>query len=69
MLICFAPYDDPEIALAIVAERGGTGSELGAIAADIFRAYFNIEPEQEVPPPDAPLDDTPESIPEATPAE
>lgn len=40
VLVCFAPYDDPEIALAIVAEKGGTGSELGAVAADIFRAYF-----------------------------
>ena len=70
VLVCFAPYDDPEIALAIVAEKGGTGSELGAIAADIFRAYFNIEPEQEAPPPDAPLDDTPEeSTTEATPAQ
>lgn len=40
VLVCFAPYDDPEIALAIVAEKGGTGSELGAVAADIIRAYF-----------------------------
>ena len=41
VLICFAPYDDPEIAVAIVAEKGGTGSELGAVAADIFRYYFD----------------------------
>ncbi|MBO5340505.1 MAG: penicillin-binding protein [Oscillospiraceae bacterium] len=41
VLVCFAPYDDPQIALAIVAEKGGTGSELGAIAADIFRHYFD----------------------------
>ena len=47
VLVCFAPYDDPEIALAIVAEKGGTGSELGAIAADIFRAYFNARATQE----------------------
>lgn len=43
VLVCFAPYDEPEIALAIVAEKGGTGSELGAIAADIFRAYFGLQ--------------------------
>jgi len=47
VLVCFAPYDDPEIALAIVAEKGGTGSELGAIAADIFRAYFSARSTQE----------------------
>ncbi len=47
VLVCFAPYDDPEIALAIVAEKGGTGSELGAIAADIFRAYFDARQTQE----------------------
>ena len=40
VLVCFAPYDEPEIALAIVAEKGGTGSELGAVAADIFQYYF-----------------------------
>lgn len=44
VLVCFAPYDDPEIAVAIVCERGGTGSELGAIAADIFEAYFYPDP-------------------------
>jgi len=47
VLVCFAPYDDPEIALAIVAEKGGTGSELGAVAADIFRAYFSAQTTQE----------------------
>ena len=40
VLICSAPFDKPEIAVAIVAEKGGTGSELGAVAADIFRYYF-----------------------------
>ena len=43
VLVCFAPYDNPEIALAIVAEKGGTGSELGAVAADIFSWYFREE--------------------------
>ena len=43
VLVCFAPFDKPEIALAIVAERGGGGSELGAVAADIFRWYFREE--------------------------
>jgi len=57
VLVCFAPYDDPEIALAIVAEKGGTGSELGAIAADIFHAYFGTQPVLEEP---VPSENTPE---------
>ena len=57
VLVCFAPYDDPEIALAIVAEKGGTGSELGAIAADIFHAYFGTQPVPEQP---VPTENTPE---------
>ncbi len=47
VLVCFAPYDDPQIALAIVAEKGGTGSELGAVAADIFRYYFDEQTARE----------------------
>ena len=43
VFVCFAPYDDPEIAMAIVVERGGSGTELGAIAADILSAYFGGE--------------------------
>lgn len=43
VFVCFAPYDDPEIAISIVVERGGSGTELGAIAADILSAYFGSE--------------------------
>ena len=41
VFVAFAPYDDPEIALCIVVEKGGSGSELGAIAADIISFYFS----------------------------
>lgn len=41
VFVAFAPYDDPEIALCVVVEKGGSGSELGAIAADIISFYFN----------------------------
>ena len=47
--LCFAPYEKPEIALALVVEQGGSGSELGAIAADILKAYFPPPPEAAVP--------------------
>ena len=50
MFVCFAPYDKPEIAMAIVVEHGGSGSELGAMAADILSYYFSANQTQdEVP--------------------
>ena len=47
LLVCFAPYDDPEIALALVAEKGGSGAELGAVAAEILEYYFSLQQTQE----------------------
>lgn len=38
---CFAPYDDPEIALTVLVEDGGEGSLYAVPLADrILRAYF-----------------------------
>lgn len=39
VLVCFAPYDTPKIALALVAEQGGSGAELGDAAAAILSAW------------------------------
>ncbi|NCB63219.1 MAG: penicillin-binding protein [Clostridia bacterium] len=39
--VCFAPYDNPQIAVAIVVEKGGSGAELGAVAQDILNFYFS----------------------------
>ena len=47
LLVAFAPYDNPEIALCITVEKGGSGSELGAIAADIISFYFDSESQSE----------------------
>lgn len=41
--ICFAPADDPQVALAIVAQKGGSGSGLAGLAADILDYYFNSQ--------------------------
>lgn len=41
VLVCFAPYEDPEIALAIVAEQGGSGSGLGQVAAQVLGAWLH----------------------------
>ncbi len=46
--ICFAPADDPEIAIAIYVEKGGSGSSLGTIAKDILDAYFTDDSSKEV---------------------
>lgn len=40
VLVAFAPYEDPQIALALVAEEGGSGSALGTVAAQVLAAYF-----------------------------
>lgn len=40
VFVCFAPYENPEIAVAIVVEKGGSGSDLGRMAAAILDAYF-----------------------------
>jgi len=47
VFVCFAPYDDPEVAVAIVVEHGGSGSELGAMAADILDYYFSAKETRE----------------------
>ena len=38
--ISFAPYDDPEIAVAVVAENANSGARTSAVAADIYNYYF-----------------------------
>lgn len=44
VFVCFAPYDNPQVALSIVVEKGGSGSELGRIAAEILDYYFTEHP-------------------------
>ena len=37
----FAPYDDPQIAVAVFVQRGGGGQEAAPAAAQIFDYYFH----------------------------
>ena len=38
--VCFAPAEDPEIAIAIYVECGGHGSTLASIARSILIEYY-----------------------------
>ena len=42
VLICYAPANDPEIAVSIVIEHGASGSNSLALAAAIMKDYFGI---------------------------
>ncbi len=41
VFICFAPYDNPEIAVAVAIEKGGAGAALASTAVNILNAYFS----------------------------
>ena len=47
--VAFAPADDPQIVLAVLAENAGQGGEVAApIAREILQTYFRVvAPEQE----------------------
>ena len=40
--VCYAPADDPEIALVVYGEQVGSGSAMAYIARDILNVYFGI---------------------------
>jgi len=44
----FAPYEEPEIALVVLLEAGGEGSQAAVpVAAEVLRHYFGMQPEPE----------------------
>jgi len=44
----FAPYEDPEIALVVMLEAGGEGSQVAVpVAAEVLRYYFGLTPTPE----------------------
>ncbi|MCI8423606.1 MAG: penicillin-binding protein [Lawsonibacter sp.] len=47
VFVCFAPYDDPQVAVAVVVEHGGSGSEVAGLAADILDYYFSSQETRE----------------------
>ncbi|MDO4315039.1 MAG: penicillin-binding transpeptidase domain-containing protein [Oscillospiraceae bacterium] len=43
VFVCFAPYEEPEIAVALVIEQGGAGAALASTAVTILNAYFSTD--------------------------
>ena len=41
VFVCFAPYDDPQIAVALVIEKGQKGAALASTAVEILNAWFS----------------------------
>ena len=42
IFMCYAPFDDPQIAVSIVVERGAAGANLANIAKNVLDAYFSL---------------------------
>lgn len=42
LFMCYAPYDDPEVAIFVAVERGGSGASVQFIARNIMDAYIVI---------------------------
>ncbi len=43
IFVCFAPYDDPEVAIAIMVEHGQSGATIAFMAKEMLDAYFSIQ--------------------------
>ncbi|MCL1806745.1 MAG: penicillin-binding transpeptidase domain-containing protein [Oscillospiraceae bacterium] len=43
VFVCYAPYDDPQIAVALAVEKGGAGSTVAPIAKDILDIWFCLQ--------------------------
>ena len=41
--VCFAPLEDPQIAIAIYVEKGGHGSTMASIAKNMLDVYFDVD--------------------------
>jgi penicillin-binding protein 2 len=52
LFVAFAPYERPEIAVAVVVEHGGGGGAVAApIAGKILRNYFDLQKPPPAPKP------------------
>ena len=42
-MMAYGPVDDPEIAIALIAEKGGNGYNLAFAVRDVFNAYYELK--------------------------
>lgn len=42
VFVAFAPYDNPQIAVAVVVENAGSGNSIAPVARAVFDAYFKL---------------------------
>jgi len=47
IFICYAPYENPEIAVAVVVEKGGSGNAIASIAKEVLKYYFEAKADRE----------------------
>jgi penicillin-binding protein 2 len=40
--LCYAPADDPQIAIAVYGEKSGSGSVMGNVAKGILDVFFDV---------------------------
>jgi penicillin-binding protein 2 len=43
LFICYAPADNPQVAIAQIVEKGAWGSNTIGIAKDLLTAYFHLD--------------------------
>ena len=44
LFVCYAPAENPQIAIALVVERGEWGASTAVIAQKLLSAYFDVAP-------------------------
>jgi penicillin-binding protein 2 len=63
LFVAFAPFDKPEIAVAVVVEHGGGGGAVAApIAGKILRSYFDLQKPAPKPRPEGSLKNVAEPL-------
>lgn len=43
--VCYAPFDEPEIAVAVLIPQGGAGHNASVLARDVLAAYYGLDEE------------------------
>ena len=43
IFICYAPYDDPQVAISVVVQNGTAGANIAPIAKDFLDSFFTVK--------------------------